>query len=81
MATTVAEGGEREINAVATKMEERVEAQVSGSTARVRVRYDAHLPALSLRDVKKLRDILSGTVIPTVQGHVICKNWNLCGLC
>ena len=52
----------------------------SGSTARVRVRYDAHLPALSLQDGEKLRTILAGTAPPTVKGHVLCNNWHLCEL-
>ena len=42
--------------------------------------YDAHLPALSFRYGGNLRTILSGTVLPTVQVHVLCKNCNLCGL-
>ena len=53
----------------------------SGSTARVQVRYDAHMLALSLWDRENFQTILAGTVLPTVQGHIICKNWHLCGLC
>ena len=47
----------------------------------MRVRYDAHLPALSLTDGENSRTILAERVLPTVQGHNICKNWHLCGLC
>ena len=46
----------------------------------VQARYDAHLPALYLWDAENLRTILARTVLPTVQGHVLCKNWHLCGL-
>ena len=43
------------------------------------VRYNVHLPALSLRDGYKSRSILVGTVLPALHGVVMCKNWNLCG--
>ena len=48
---------------------------------RVRVCYNSHLPTLSLRDRENLRTILAGTVLPSVQVRVLCKNWHLCGLC
>ena len=54
---------------------------VSGGVTRVGVRYEAHLPALSLRDGEKPHTIIAGAFLPAVQGHVICKNWHLCGLC
>ena len=47
----------------------------------MRVRYAAHLPTLSLRDGENLRSILAGTVLPTLHGAVLCKNWHLCGAC
>ena len=47
----------------------------------MRVRYDAHLPSLSLRDGEQTRSILTGEVLPTLRGHVLCKNWHLCGVC
>ena len=47
----------------------------------MRVRYDAHLPDLSLQHGKNLRLILAGTVLPNLHGAVLCKNWNLCGAC
>ena len=53
----------------------------AGSTARVRVCYDAHPTALYLQDRENLRTVLAGTVLTTVQGHVICNNWHLYGLC
>ena len=53
----------------------------SGGSTRVRVRYDAHLPSLSLWDGEKTRSILSGAVLPTLNGHVLCKNWHMCGVC
>ena len=45
-----------------------------GSTRRVRVRYDAHMPTLSLRVGLIFNTILSGEILPTVQGHILCKN-------
>ena len=53
----------------------------TGGSARVKVRYDAHLPSLSLQDEEKLQYILEGEVIPTLHDHVLCNNWNLCGVC
>ena len=53
----------------------------SGITAKVRARYDVHLPALYLRDGEKSHTILAGTVTPTVHGQVLFNNWHLCGLC
>ena len=45
------------------------------STARMWVHYDAHLPSMSLRYRENLCTILAGTVIPTVQGHILSKTW------
>ena len=53
----------------------------TGVDMRVRVRYDAHLPALSLWDRENSCSILEGTVLPTLHGAVLCKNWHLCGSC
>ena len=53
----------------------------TGGDARVLVRYDSHLPALSLRDGESTRSILAGTVLPTLHGAVFCKNWHLCRSC
>ena len=53
----------------------------TGGPARVRVRYNAHLPSLSLRGGENSRYILAGAVLPTLHGHVLCKNWHLCGVC
>ena len=53
----------------------------SGGSTRVRVRYDAHLPSLSLRDGDQTWSILTGAVLPTLHGHVLCKNWHMCGVC
>ena len=50
------------------------------SNTRVRVRYDMHLPALYFRFGENSRTILAGTVLPTVQGHVLCTNRYLCRL-
>ena len=47
----------------------------------VRVRYEAHLTALSLWYRENARIIMAGTVLRTVQVHVICNNWILHGLC
>ena len=47
----------------------------------MRVRYDSHLPALSLWDGESTCSILVGTVLPTLHGAVLCKNWHLCGSC
>ena len=52
----------------------------TGGSARVMVRYDAHLPSLSLRDRENSRSILTGAVLPTLRGHVLCKNWHMCGV-
>ena len=43
------------------------------------MRYDSHLPALSLRDMESTHSILVETVLPDLQGTVICKNWHLWG--
>ena len=40
------------------------------STVRVRARYDAHLPAMSLRDGENSRTILAGAVLPTQSAQV-----------
>ena len=53
----------------------------SGGSTRVRVRYDAHLPSLSLRDGEQTRLILTGAVLPTLHGHVLCKKLHMCGVC
>ena len=53
----------------------------SRGTARLWVRYDVHLTSLSLWYGENLRTLLAWTVIHTLQGRVICKNWHLCGLC
>ena len=46
--------------------------------ARVRARYDAHLPSLFLRYGENSRTIMSGAILPTLHSHVLCKNWHLC---
>ena len=43
----------------------------------VRVGYDAHLTSLSLRYGEQTRSILMGAVLPTLCGHVLCKNWHM----
>ena len=53
----------------------------TGGSALVKVRYDTHLPSLSLWDRENLRSILAGAILPTLHGHVFCKNWHLCGVC
>ena len=50
----------------------------TGGSARVKVRYDAHLSSLSLWGGENSRSILAGAVLPTLHGHVFCKNWHLC---
>ena len=47
----------------------------------MRVRYDAHIPSLSLQDGEQTCSILNGAVLPTLRGHVLCKNWHMCGVC
>ena len=69
-------GGGRGVN---KKYQPMVEA--SGGSTRVRVCYDAHLPSLSLRDGEQTRSILTGAVLPTLHGHVLFKNWHMCGVC
>ena len=49
--------------------------------ARMWVRYDAHLPALSLWDRENSCYILVGTVLQTLHAAVLCKNWHLCRSC
>ena len=46
----------------------------------VRLRYDGHLPALSLQDRENSRLILAGKVLLTLHSAVFCKNWHLCGV-
>ena len=53
----------------------------SGGLTQVRVRYDAHLPSLSLWDVEQTRSILMGAVLPTLRGHVLYKNWHMFEVC
>ena len=53
----------------------------TGGSTQVRARYDAHLPSLSLREGEQTRLILTGAVLPTLHGHVLCKNWHMCGVC
>ena len=45
------------------------------------MRYIAHLTALYLRDGENLQSLLAGAVLPTLHAHIICKNWNIYGLC
>ena len=52
-----------------------------GGYARVWVRYNAHLSDLYLWGREKLRTLLTGTVLPTLHGHVLCKNWPMYGVC
>ena len=52
----------------------------AGVGARVRVLYDAHLPALYIRYGEKFWNLLVGKVLPTLHGHVLCKNFHLCGV-
>ena len=61
----------------------KIGGQGSGSEvdARVWVRYDAHLPALSLWDGENSHSILSGAVLQSLHGAVIFKIWYLCGVC
>ena len=47
----------------------------------MKVRYDAHLPSMSLRDGENSWSILVGAVFPTLHGHVLCKNCHLCRVC
>ena len=47
-------------------------------TTRVWVRYDRHLPALSIWDEENLRTILTGKFLPIFQGPGLCKNWHMC---
>ena len=48
---------------------------------RVQVRYNSHLPALSLQYRGSTCLILVGTVLPTLHSAVLCKNCHLCGSC
>ena len=52
-----------------------------GGPTQVQVRYEVHLPSLYLCDGDKLRSILVGTVLPTLNSHVLCKNRHLCRVC
>ena len=53
----------------------------SGGLTRVRVRYDAHLPSLSLWDGEQTRSILTGAVLPAHPAHVpvLAKNMAMQG--
>ena len=53
----------------------------TGGIAKVQVQYDAHLPDLSLWYGEKLRTLLAGTVLPTLHGQILYKNWHFCGSC
>ena len=52
-----------------------------GRDARVRVRYNAHLPALSLWYGDNSRSMLAGKVLLILHGAVLFNNWHLCGSC
>ena len=56
-------------------------ASTTGGDTTVGVRYDAHLPALSLRDGENSHSILVGMVPLDLHGAVLCKKWHLCGVC
>ena len=45
------------------------------------MRYDTHLPSLSLLDGEQALSILTGAVLPTLRGRVLFKNWHMCGVC
>ena len=47
----------------------------------MRVQYNAQLPFLNLWEGENSWTILSGTVLSTLHGHVICKKWHMCGMC
>ena len=57
----------------------RRKSSTMGGDTRVRVRYNAQLPALSLWDGENSHSILVGTVPLILHGAVICNNWHLCG--
>ena len=59
----------------------KIKYSTTGRDARVQVCYGVHLPALYLRNGENTRSILAGTVLLTLHGAVICKNWHLCGSC
>ena len=59
---------------------EKIKTIISGGGARVRVRYDAHLPALYFWGGENSRTILVGTVFPTLNVHVLCKHSHICGV-
>ena len=52
-----------------------------GGDVRVRLRYDAHVLALSLQDGEKAQAILAGKVLPTPHDHILCNNWHLYCVC
>ena len=52
--------------------------QQRGDTS-VWIRYNVHLPALSLWDGENSRSILARTVLLILHGAVLCKKWHLCG--
>ena len=76
--------------AEAAETEEGAEARVAGGAgvgigrpggaSKVWVNYEAHMPTLYLKDRYNLCTILTVTVLPTVQGHVLCNNCHLCKL-
>ena len=47
----------------------------------MKVRYDTHLPFLSLWYEDNSWYILVRAVLYTLNGHFLCKNWHLCGVC
>ena len=49
--------------------------------ARVWVRYNAHLPALSLQDGDNLQTLLTKMFLPNLHVHILCKNCSLCMVC
>ena len=54
---------------------------MQGVLVLVRVRYDAHLPALSLWGMDNSWTLPAGTVLSTLNGHIIYKNWHICRVC
>ena len=54
--------------------------RAAGGGARLGAQYNKHLPDVSLLDRENSRTLLVGTFLPTLHGHVFCKNWHLCGV-
>ena len=52
-----------------------------GGMARLQVLFEDHMSILYLWYRNNWIDLNAGSVLPTIQFHILCMNWHLCGIC